>query len=868
MSTQPPGDAQEHGDEAEGPTRSEGGGTETEWGRGSEGGGKDKWGRDTIQIVYSWPIRRCIPTICSIDAQRKGHHTTWQCKRHISKKHGLQQAHLCRAQKIILGYMLYIPLTIILLLGVSCLCKWLEVGNHNADGKTEVAEGVAAACPPLRDDHLMSQCGESPIPLNDTTNNSSSNLTQTVRNPARFLNIHAILFSTSIEHQPGPIAWKTFAALCPTVIRQWNETRLQTNMSKYFCLEVGNITNLMTHISEVAGTDADAFIFQEHSCPPQQWADATRKLRSMRRQTTLGILDPESRHNLGGLGVTTKHTRKAILVKPMSKRFQEASQTGRVVLYAVDIGNGSTLAVYNIYGWTGAHQNKKHSARTTKLIGAIEEEVHLQVEGPCIIAGDLNGDVADFKPLADMIKYGTWSDLGNMAHLWGRTRDEATCQAPNSDKPTRRDYIFANAHALQITADFQVMHQQHFPVHSFLRLYLAPPQETSTCQRSAKPDNLTQAFNSYCADNEDSNATEKDKSLARDLHLQRFHRNLDNALENSKHSFKSMLDHSDIDGCWSAWNDIVEKTFCDTFIKDKAAWCKYTGRGHLILKTHRHDKVKIREHEADVDSCRDKHYIMANKQYQRCSQWHARLRILTRPANQVTAATYSRLNADAAKYVERDLDRNDHFENQFADQLAYIDGSNPSHILKLKRLGSHLLGKRDRLHKESIQSQRQDKMDEYANDKHHRKAYKKIASDAAKPIIFLKRPEEGHLGQAAGTFATSPKELDSILTRAWQLIYNGTWKPLDQVVNNFMSKYEHLLFHDEEFSSEDIEAQAFQLSCCKASNTVGGLDGWEPIDFKLTSLFGFQNCGRYAECHRAWGSLATRHKTWSTGLPG
>ena len=80
-------------------------------------------------------------------------------------------------------------------------------------------------------------------------------------------------------------------------------------------------------------------------------------------------------------------------------------------------------------------------------------------------------------------------------------------------------------------------------------------------------------------------------------------------------------------------------------------------------------------------------------------------------------------------------------------------------------------------------------MDEYANDKHHKKAYKKIASDAAKPIIFLKRPEEGHLGQAAGTFATSPKELDSILTRAWQLIYNGTRKPLDQVVSNFMTLY-------------------------------------------------------------------------------
>ena len=129
----------------------------------------------------------------------------------------------------------------ILLLGMLCVCKWLGVGMatsdnyHNADG---IAADVAA-CAPLRDVHHMSQCGESPIPLDDTTNSSSNNFTQTVRNPARFLNIRTILFATGIEHQPGPHAWKTFAALCPTVIRQWNDTRLQTNMSKCFCLEVG-----------------------------------------------------------------------------------------------------------------------------------------------------------------------------------------------------------------------------------------------------------------------------------------------------------------------------------------------------------------------------------------------------------------------------------------------------------------------------------------------------------------------------------------------------------------------------------------------------------------------------------------------------
>ena len=61
----------------------------------------------------------------------------------------------------------------------------------------------------------------------------------------------------------------------------------------------------------------------------------------------------------------------------MSQVFAQAIETGRVALYAVDVGGGSSLTVYSICGWTGAHQHRGQASRTSKLLEAIAEEIHL-----------------------------------------------------------------------------------------------------------------------------------------------------------------------------------------------------------------------------------------------------------------------------------------------------------------------------------------------------------------------------------------------------------------------------------------------------------------------------------------------------------
>ena len=97
----------------------------------------------------------------------------------------------------------------------------------------------------------------------------------TPMNPRFFLDIQKMLFTSGIEHQPGPTSLRNFTLI------------------------VGNITCLNTHWQQVSNIEADAMVFQEHSCPPGEWAAMHKHMRKKRKRLILGRLDPEVKHNLG-----------------------------------------------------------------------------------------------------------------------------------------------------------------------------------------------------------------------------------------------------------------------------------------------------------------------------------------------------------------------------------------------------------------------------------------------------------------------------------------------------------------------------------------------------------------------------------------
>ena len=82
-------------------------------------------------------------------------------------------------------------------------------------------------------------------------------------------------------------------------------------------------------------------------------------------------------------------------------------------------------------------------------------------------------------------------DLGAHARIWGKTDNEHTCVAPNTNQPTRRDYVFVNQEALQLIQDFEV-------VHSILRVSFVAAKSRSTYLKAVKPASMSAFTDNSC----------------------------------------------------------------------------------------------------------------------------------------------------------------------------------------------------------------------------------------------------------------------------------------------------------------------------------------------------------------------------------
>ena len=67
-----------------------------------------------------------------------------------------------------------------------------------------------------------------------------------------------------------------------------------------------------------------------------------------------------------------------------------------------------------------------------------------------IIAGDLNAATSRILSLQTKIDDNEIIDVGAVAHVWGARPNQPTCRASDSARPSRLDYILANAEAVPI----------------------------------------------------------------------------------------------------------------------------------------------------------------------------------------------------------------------------------------------------------------------------------------------------------------------------------------------------------------------------------------------------------------------------------
>jgi len=116
-----------------------------------------------------------------------------------------------------------------------------------------------------------------------------------------------------------------------------------------------------------------------------------------------GPRDPEQIRVAAGVAALGTKDMKMYHLTKQNEDYKDAVATGRCRINCCDI-DGCTLAVANIYGWTGGQPGTIEAERTDDLLAIVRKQFSEMPAGPKAIVGDLNGPVKAFPTLLAMIK--------------------------------------------------------------------------------------------------------------------------------------------------------------------------------------------------------------------------------------------------------------------------------------------------------------------------------------------------------------------------------------------------------------------------------------------------------------------------------
>ena len=132
------------------------------------------------------------------------------------------------------------------------------------------------------------------------------------------------------------------------------------------------------------------------------------------------------------------------------------------------------------------------------------------------------------------------------------------------------------------------------------------------------------------------------------------------------------------------------------------------------------------------------------------------------------------MNHEVARAIEKNIDYNNDFERDLATQLATLNINDTLHITTWIKF-TNMYNDADRKNsRQEIRYRHQLRKRLLVHFKTGPKAIKRaLEVKPVKPLTALKRDKPGPCGEAAGTFACEPNEVDSIARRAWRTIYDG-----------------------------------------------------------------------------------------------
>ena len=114
-----------------------------------------------------------------------------------------------------------------------------------------------------------------------------------------------------------------------------------------------------------------------------------------------------------------------------------------------------------------------------------------------------------------------------------------------------------------------------------------------------------------------------------------------------------------------------------------------------------------------------------------------------------------------------------------------------------------------------------------ADDPAGGRQFRAVRESPARPIQFLVEDE--------GILHTDPMKTDSIMTKAWAEVYNGTDKSDEQVLQDFRVLYAQDMYREDEQPITDITVEELRDAFRHVKNNAAAPDAWEDVTHsKLT----------------------------------
>lgn len=177
-----------------------------------------------------------------------------------------------------------------------------------------------------------------------------------------------------------------------------------------------------------------------------------------------------------------------------------------------------------------------------------------------MVAGDINGEIADFESLADMMGQHGWTDAGAMQHICPQGVCMPTCRVSGVAQAIRRDYVLVNEYLLPAVVECKVCYDDTFPTHSPVRVAIASAKVPTQRRRLRQVDSaaiaIQEKIQSCIGDKTGKEATEENK-----VQVERLHAYMNMELEKRTDRMQEAQEQADAHRLWDLITAAVEESF-------------------------------------------------------------------------------------------------------------------------------------------------------------------------------------------------------------------------------------------------------------------------------------------------------------------